>query len=42
MDLVMTHCHRVVVSNLGPIIGAGTPQEFRADQSVRAAYLGTG
>lgn len=42
MDFVMTHCHRVVVVNLGQAIAAGTPQEVRADQSVRAAYLGTG
>jgi len=42
MEFVMTHCHRVVVLNLGEVIAAGRPQEVRADEGVRAAYLGAG
>jgi branched-chain amino acid transport system ATP-binding protein len=42
MDFMMSQCHRLVVLNLGQVIAAGTPDEVRADESVRAAYLGGG
>ncbi|MER6995642.1 ABC transporter ATP-binding protein [Streptomyces sp. NPDC000410] len=38
---VMELCARVVVLDLGELLGAGTPAEVRADPRVRDAYLGT-
>ncbi len=40
MDFTMRHCDRLVVLNLGQEIAAGTPDEVRADERVREAYLG--
>ncbi|WP_431280749.1 ABC transporter ATP-binding protein [Humitalea sp. 24SJ18S-53] len=41
IDIVFGHCDRVVVMDLGRVIGCGTPAEVREDAVVRRAYLGT-
>jgi branched-chain amino acid transport system ATP-binding protein len=41
MDAVFAHADRVLVLVRGQIIAAGTPDEVRADERVRQAYLGT-
>jgi branched-chain amino acid transport system ATP-binding protein len=40
MDAVFAHADRVLVLVRGEIIAAGTPDEVRADERVREAYLG--
>ncbi len=40
MEFEMGLCDRIVVLNLGQVIAQGTPDEVRADESVRVAYLG--
>jgi branched-chain amino acid transport system ATP-binding protein len=41
LDIVFGHCDRVVVMELGRVIGSGTPDAVREDAEVRRAYLGT-
>jgi branched-chain amino acid transport system ATP-binding protein len=40
VGFVMRECHRVIVLNLGSVIANGVPDVVRADEAVRAAYLG--
>src|ERR1700733_1170444 len=40
VGFVMRECHRVIVLNLGAVIANGAPDVVRADEAVRAAYLG--
>ena len=40
MDLVMNHCRRVVVLNMGETIAEGAPDEMRRNDAVLAAYFG--
>jgi branched-chain amino acid transport system ATP-binding protein len=41
MALVMRICARLNVLDFGAVLTVGTPDEIRADERVRAAYLGT-
>ncbi len=41
MEFVMGVCDRIIVLNLGQVIAEGTPDEVRANETVRVAYLGT-
>ena len=40
VEMVMRTCSTVNVLDFGSLIASGTPAEVRADQSVKAAYLG--
>jgi len=40
VDFMMAQCDRLVVLHLGQVIATGTPDEIRANELVRAAYLG--
>ena len=40
MGLVMGVCSRINVLDFGAVLMVGTPDEVRADERVRAAYLG--
>jgi branched-chain amino acid transport system ATP-binding protein len=40
MDVVFTHADRIIVLNRGEPIAEGTPEMVRADERVRALYLG--
>ena len=42
MDVVFEHADRVMVLNRGALIAEGTPAEVRANEQVRAVYLGEG
>jgi ABC-type branched-subunit amino acid transport system ATPase component len=41
MDLVMNHCQRILVLNMGTKIAEGAPHEIRQNEAVLAAYFGT-
>jgi branched-chain amino acid transport system ATP-binding protein len=40
MELVMRICSRINVLDFGAVLTVGSPEEIRADERVRAAYLG--
>jgi branched-chain amino acid transport system ATP-binding protein len=42
MDVVFEHADRILVLNRGQLIAQGSPGEVRANQEVRAIYLGEG
>src|SRR5262249_51905050 len=42
MSLVLTVCDEVVVLDFGRVIARGGPEQIRHDESVVAAYLGSG
>ncbi|HEV2676313.1 MAG TPA: ABC transporter ATP-binding protein [Aliidongia sp.] len=42
MDVVFEHADRIMVLNRGTLIAEGTPAEVRANEQVRAIYLGEG
>jgi branched-chain amino acid transport system ATP-binding protein len=40
ISFVMSHCDRIVVLQRGEVLAQGSPDEIRANQEVRNAYLG--
>src|SRR5208282_1490851 len=40
VGFVMRECDRIIVLNLGSVIAEGVPDVVRANEAVRAAYLG--
>jgi branched-chain amino acid transport system ATP-binding protein len=42
MDVVFEHADRILVLNRGSLIAEGTPEQVRANNQVRAIYLGEG
>jgi ABC-type methionine transport system ATPase subunit len=40
MELVMRICSQINVLDFGAVLTVGSPAEIRADERVRAAYLG--
>ena len=42
MDVVFEHADRILVLNRGSLIAEGTPEQVRANNEVRAIYLGEG
>jgi len=42
MDVVFEHADRIMVLNRGGLIAEGSPAEVRANEQVRAIYLGEG
>jgi branched-chain amino acid transport system ATP-binding protein len=40
VNFVMQMCDRILVLHLGKVLAVGTPAEIRANEAVRAAYLG--
>jgi branched-chain amino acid transport system ATP-binding protein len=42
MDVVFAHADRIIVLDRGAILAQGKPEEIRANEEVRAVYLGSG
>jgi branched-chain amino acid transport system ATP-binding protein len=42
MDVVFAHADRIIVLDRGAILAAGEPDAIRANEAVRAVYLGSG
>jgi branched-chain amino acid transport system ATP-binding protein len=42
MDVVFGVCERITVLSYGKLLASGTPEEVRANEDVRNAYLGKG
>jgi branched-chain amino acid transport system ATP-binding protein len=42
MDVVFAHADRIIVLDRGAILAEGAPEAIKANEAVRAVYLGTG